>query len=287
MELLERERAARGEAEASRLRAEAEVRARGEFLALAAHELRTPITSLRGYSQRLLRGIEKGRPVEGSGAQRALEVIDQQADKLARLVSQLLDVSRVQAGTLSLDIRPTDVSALMAEVTAATQQMTRHPLRVTAPPGITAWVDPLRLEQVLLNLVDNAIKYSVDEGSAIEIDVMQPTPQAIEIAVRDWGLGIPEEYQEHVFERYYQAGGSRHTGGMGLGLYISRQIVEAHGGSIQVDSPVDGGTRFVVTLPSGESATGSGQWLDTAAPTREAVSIGAARATGMAVSSST
>ena len=253
--LLERERAARHDAEAAREVAEREARARDEFLSIAAHELRTPITSLRGYAQRLLRRLGGGQPVEGPGAQRALEVIDHQSDKLARLVAQLLDGSRVRAGTLSLTYQPTDLSALGAEVAAAAQQWSPNPVVVHAVPGIVATVDALRLEQVLVNLVDNAIKYSVDQDSPIEMDVLQPSSHLVQIAVRDRGPGIPEEQQRHVFERFYQAGGSRDVGGMGLGLYISRQIVEAHGGTIAVETPPDGGTRFVVTLPAAPMAT--------------------------------
>ncbi len=250
LRLVDQERVARGDAEVARDTAETEARARGEFLALAAHELRTPITSLRGYAQRLLRRMAGGQPVEGASAHRALEVIDRQSDKLARLVSQLLDVSRVHAGTLSLDRQPTDISALASDVVAAAQQSTPQPLVVNAVPGIMATVDALRLEQVLVNLVDNAIKYSVNEELPIEVEVLQPTAQTVQLAVRDRGLGIPEAHQQHVFERFYQVGGSREVGGMGLGLYISRQIVEAHSGTITLESPLDGGTRFVVTVPS-------------------------------------
>jgi signal transduction histidine kinase len=249
LRLLDQERLARETAEL-------ESRARGEFLALAAHELRTPITSLRGYAQRLLRRIAGGQPVEGPAAHRALEVIDRQSDKLARLVTQLVDVSRVQAGTLSLDYQPADISALAAEVAATARAAAPNPLVVSAAPGIVATVDALRLEQVLVNLVDNAVKYSVDQESPIDIEVQQPTPRTVQISVRDRGLGIPEAHRQHVFERFYQVGGSREVGGMGLGLYISRQIVESHGGAITLESPPDGGTRFVVTLPSTPATEG-------------------------------
>jgi signal transduction histidine kinase len=255
--MLDLERVARGDAErareeAERARVEAEVqaRARGEFLALAAHELRTPITSLRGSAQGLLRRLAAGQQIEAPRVRRALEVIDTQSNKLARLVSQLLDVSRAQAGTLSLDYSLTDIAALAANVAADARHTTTNPLIVNAPRAVMASVDPLRVEQVLINLIDNAIKYSVDEASTIEIDVRQPTAQTVQVAVRDRGLGIPEAHREHVFQRFYQIGGSREVGGMGLGLYISRQIVEAHEGTIELECPVDGGTRFVVTLPS-------------------------------------
>jgi signal transduction histidine kinase len=246
--------------------AESQARARGEFLGLAAHELRTPITSLRGYAQGLVRRMEGGHSIEAPRARRALEVIDRQSDKLARLVTQLLDVSRVQAGTLTLDYRSTDVVALAAEVAAAAQETATNPLIVNAPNPVIATVDSLRLEQVIVNLVENAIKYNVDHMSPIEIDVLQLTTTTVQVAVRDHGLGVPEADREHVFERFYQAGGSRMVGGMGLGLYISRQIVEAHDGIIELESPPDGGARFVVTLPSFPAPDRRDALADAAAP---------------------
>jgi signal transduction histidine kinase len=114
-------------------------------------------------------------------------------------------------------------------------------------------VDPLRLEQVLTNLVNNAIKYSPD-GGTIAIAVTQHADTA-QVTVRDHGLGIPPEHREHIFDRFYQAHSRSHRSGMGLGLYISRQIVDLHGGSIIADFPADGGTRFVVTLPTRKDET--------------------------------
>jgi signal transduction histidine kinase len=116
-----------------------------------------------------------------------------------------------------------------------------------------ACLDPLRIEQVLVNLVNNAIKYSPD-GGAIDVGVTQHGEVA-QVAVRDHGLGIPPEYREHIFDLFYQAHARSHRSGMGLGLYISRHIVDLHGGFITADFPADGGTRFVVTLPVGCDAS--------------------------------
>jgi signal transduction histidine kinase len=131
-----------------------------------------------------------------------------------------------------------------------------HTLVVDAPAPIATCLDPLRIEQMLVNLVNNAIKYSPD-GGTIDITVTQHSEVA-QVTVRDHGLGIPPEHREHIFDRFYQAHAQAHArshrSGMGLGLYISRQIVDLHGGSITADFPADGGTRFVVTLPVGGDA---------------------------------
>jgi signal transduction histidine kinase len=117
-----------------------------------------------------------------------------------------------------------------------------------APESCPARVDPMRFEQVVTNLVDNAVKYS-PEGGSIEITLSTPDSSTIQLAVRDWGLGIPVERRDNLFDRFYQAHGEGHFGGLGLGLYVSRQIVELHGGSIEADFPANGGSRFIVTLP--------------------------------------
>jgi signal transduction histidine kinase len=107
----------------------------------------------------------------------------------------------------------------------------------------------MRLEQVVANLVGNAVKYSPN-GGPIEVTLSEPDPTRIELIVRDWGLGIPPDRRANLFDRFYQAHGEGNFGGLGLGLYVSRQIVELHGGTIEADFPSDGGSRFIVTLPA-------------------------------------
>ncbi|MBV8715408.1 MAG: PAS domain S-box protein, partial [Chloroflexi bacterium] len=239
------------EAQAAIQTAEAAVRAREEFLSVAAHELKTPVTSLRGFAQLTLRALEQDREIDRDRLHHALTVVNQQSDKLRRLVAQLLDVSRIQSGRLQLELEPVDLSSLVREVaTSMRHQSQQHELRVSIPGEQPVRIDPLRLEQVLTNLVDNAIKYS-PQGGPIDIDVSSLDPEHVRIAVRDRGPGIRPEHRAHIFERFYQAGAAaEHAAGMGLGLYISREIVELHGGTIEAEFPPDGGARFVITLPS-------------------------------------
>ena len=246
-ELLAREQQARALTERA-------LRLRDEFLSIAAHELRTPLATVKGHAQMALRRLERAGQLEPERAAEALRAIAGQSDKLNRLLSQLLDISRLEGGKLALERQPTDVVALVEQVVSATQARDEgHAITLAAPPSIEAEVDPLRLEQVLTNLLDNAIKYSPD-GGPIEVAVSRSMGDALEIAVRDHGVGIPAEKRALIFERFYQAHGNGHKSGLGLGLYVSREIVELHGGEITAEFPSDGGSRFVVGLPSREMA---------------------------------
>jgi signal transduction histidine kinase len=225
---------------------------RDEFLSIAAHELKTPLTSLRGFAQLLMRQLDRDEGPDPVRLRQALSAIDQQSAKLARLVNQLLDVSRIDAGRLELDRKVADVVGIVEDVVATARVNTfRHEFTVRAPSGALALVDPLRLEQVFRNLVDNAIKYSPDGGSIlIEVESSREAG-VVRVSVTDHGLGVPPEHRERIFDRFHQAHPERGIGGMGLGLFISRQIVELHGGRIEADHPRGGGTRFVVTIPTG------------------------------------
>lgn len=233
------------------------VNARDEFLSVAAHELKTPITSLRGFAQLAIRRWDGDGQPDPVLIRQAFQVIDLQSNKLTRLVSHLLDLSRIEARKLAIERAVVDVAALVRDVVELFRtRVDRHCLVERSPSSAMALVDPLRLEQVVVNLLDNAIKFSPD-GGVIEVDLSMPTPEQVRIAVRDHGIGIPPEHRHRVFERLYQIEGNGTPrgacSGMGLGLYISRHIVELHGGRIEAESPSDSGTRFVVTLPVGES----------------------------------
>jgi signal transduction histidine kinase len=224
-------------------------RAKDEFLSVAAHELKTPVTSIRGFAQILSHKLAAGEQVDAARWQKSLATIDGQSLKLTRLVGQLLDVSRVETGQLALQPVPTDLAALIAEVAAATRlSRPQHTVIVNAPEAMMAFADPVRLEQVITNLVDNAAKYS-PAGGKIAID-LQMTPDGLaRIAVRDWGVGIAPTSRDRIFDRFYQAREADRTAGLGLGLYISREIVQMHGGTIVASFPSDGGTCMVITLP--------------------------------------
>jgi signal transduction histidine kinase len=254
----EEQRLALAREQAARVQAEAGVRARDEFLSVAAHELKTPIASLRLAAQLLCRDLvpsaESERPRELS------EIVLEQSTRITRLVEQLLDLARIDAGKLSLERSDTDIAALVNNVVSTARRLSdKHTIVVHAPSrAVQARVDSLRIEQVLWNLVDNAIKYS-PFGGVIDVAVQQPIRDWVQLEVRDRGLGISPDKLRHVFERFYQGANTEpatNVAGLGLGLYISRQIVEWHGGDISVERPPDGGTRVIVNLPAGLDTPG-------------------------------
>ena len=226
------------------------VNLRNEFLSVAAHELKTPMTALRGSVQLLLRLQEKRGSIDEDRLRERLTVINDQSVKISRLVDRLLDVSRIEAGRLIVDRAPTDLVALIRDVAAAAQARSdRHQISVQSDEPVVASVDALRLEQVVTNLVDNALKYSPN-GGLIELAVTHPAGEQVLITVTDHGIGIPPDHRAQIFDRFFQAHPSQYFGGMGLGLYISRQIVDLHGGSLEAEFPESGGTRFVLRLPA-------------------------------------
>jgi signal transduction histidine kinase len=237
-----REQAARAEAEAA-------VAAREEFLSVAAHELRTPVTALLGHTQLARRYLERGDP---GCLQARLETIEQQARRLAKLVERLLDVAGLQRGTVSIERQQSDLTSTVGGVVE--QFRLTHPalpVAVNAPGPLPVCVDASRIEQVVINLLDNAIKFAGDT-MPIEVEVRSDANGAVLVSVRDHGPGIPPAERELVFERFHQAHDQRHYGGMGLGLYVSRELVEQHGGTIWIEEPDGGGARVVVRLPRGE-----------------------------------
>lgn len=272
----EHERATASAAQAAQARAEAlaaenarlyraaqeAITVRDEFLSVAAHELKTPLTTLRGTAQLTLRRFDKQGTLSAEQVHTSLETIERQSRRLSRIVNHLLDISRLQEGKLALQPEPVDLLKLVEQAVAVAQTTTtRHQLQVEAQPGGEAdkddfmmQGDPLRLEQVLANLLDNAIKYS-PQGGPITVSVGHAGPGTLAFEVRDRGLGIPPELRSQVFERYFHAHpairltGANAMAGMGLGLFISREIVELHHGHIEARFPPEGGTAMQVTLP--------------------------------------
>lgn len=238
----------------ARQQAEAAVAARDNFLAAAAHELKTPITNLRGFAQLTLRRLDRGLAPQAAEIRQALLTMDRQADRLAHLVAQLLDISAVDAGQLTLRREEVDLAILARRVAErAAEHQHRHTIALSAPASVIVQVDGPRLEQVLYSLIDNAARFS-PEGTAIEVEVAEPTPEAVHLTVTDHGPGVPPERRHLIFNRFYQAQTGRPYAGLGLGLYFCRRIVELHGGRVEAEFPADGGTRIAITLPRAPAA---------------------------------
>jgi signal transduction histidine kinase len=228
-------------------REQAAQRIKDDFLSIVSHELRTPLTSIQGYSQ-LLEGRLRGERDGESKEMAHLRVIRSQVGRMRRLVDDLLDVSRIdRRGGVSIE--PVDFD-LADEVREAAVRVGREhadrAIEVVAAAAIPVHADRDRLDQVLTNLLENAVKYSPD-GGPIRVTAERRGGEA-EVRVADTGVGIPAEHRENVFERFYQADGDagrRRFGGLGLGLYISRAIIDAHGGRIWAAANVDAGSGSV------------------------------------------
>jgi len=229
--------------------AEAAVRVRDEFLSIAAHELRTPVAGLRGFARMLTRQFEREGHLDPERGRTALHHIDRQSGRLAGLVNQLLDVSRLETGWLDLNRSDVDLVTLVREAVDGARAMTsQHTFLLDLPETMMASIDALRIEQVISNIVDNAVRYS-PAGGVIEVTLQKSRDDAADILVRDHGIGISDTHRESIFQRFYRADPTGMISGMGLGMYISKEIVERHGGRIWAEAPEDGGTRFVVRLP--------------------------------------
>jgi PAS domain S-box-containing protein len=230
--------------------AQAEVRARDEFLSVASHELRTPVTALQVQIQMLDRVAGRSGGVPEAVRER-IYAIDRQTRRLGRLVEALLDVSRIRLGRLELRREPVDVSALAREVAAPYQESPElargSKVTVVAPDPVVIQADRVRLEQVLGNLTGNAAKFG--EGRPIEILVTR-TDEGVRITVADQGVGIEPGQAARLFGRFERAAPAQHYPGLGLGLYVAREIVEAHGGRISVTGAPGKGATFVVELPA-------------------------------------
>jgi len=232
--------------------------ARAQFISEISHDLRTPLTAIKGLLVNLIDASRPGEQPSASSAglqirreqwraeQPSLEIAERETDRLIRLVNQLLDFSRWQAGQLELNRRPVDVSAIACAAVTLSEGRAHHrhvTLNTDVPPSLpTISADPDRLQRVILNLLDNAIKFTPG-GGQVTLSVAQ-REGGIEVSVQDTGRGMSDEERERAFESYYRGEG----GGAGLGLTIARAIVEAHGGLMGIESSVGHGSRVWFTL---------------------------------------
>ena len=225
------------------------VRVRNEFLTVASHELNTPITSLMLAIQSLRRTLAPSRPIDLQTVGRMLDLLARQGARLTRLSDDLLDVSRIEAGPLPLELTDVDLRALVREVLDRFEaDLSRARCSVSiqgGAPVVGRW-DRSRMDRVVDNLVSNAIKFGA--GKPIEIFVGVEHGLAL-LVVRDHGIGVDPDERDRIFGRFERAVSESHYGGLGLGLYVTRRIVEAHGGSIRCDSRAGEGAAFIVELP--------------------------------------
>lgn len=217
---------------------------RAELVSTVAHELRSPLTSVKGFTATLLAKWDR---FNDDQKRLMLETVNADADRVTRLITELLDIARIDSGRLTVHRQVVDVGRAVtrhvAGLVAAGHEEQRFD--VDLRDGIPEiWADADKLDQVLANLLENAVRH----GSGRVTIVVEPEGHGVAVTVMDDGDGIPEEIQERVFTRFWRSG---RRGGTGLGLYIVRGLVEAHGGRIEVGSAPDGGARFRFVLPAG------------------------------------
>lgn len=238
----------------TRFREEEEMKS--TFTSIISHELKTPVALIKGYAQTLARPDAQW---DATTARQSLEIIEEEADRLEALINNLLDVSRIQASGLRLDYADVDAEALARKIANAYRTQTSiHRIEVDFPERLPlVWGDEERLRQVLTNLMTNAIKYSPDGGVIrlggwTQYSTGANGPARVILFVADQGIGIPQDELPHIFERFYRVDSSlrRSTAGAGLGLFLTKAIVEAHGGQIWVRSEANRGTTFFVALPA-------------------------------------
>lgn len=223
-------------------------RIKDEFLSMASHELKTPVTSLKAFTQVLQMTFEKEENVK---AVDLLSKMNKQIDKLNRLIVDLLDITKVDKGELKFDEEDFDFNKLVEEIVEEMQRTTQtHTIKIQLSDTVTVTGDRNRIGQVITNFISNAIKYA---PNAPEVNVETSTDEKyVSLCVKDFGIGIPEDEQSKIFNKFYRAHGkSKHSTfpGLGLGLYISSQIIKKHFGTISFKSTENEGSVFCFTLP--------------------------------------
>jgi PAS domain S-box-containing protein len=225
-----------------------------DFIRMASHELKTPVTSIKGYVQLLLTMFKDHETSKDKfppeTVQTSLSTIDKQIIKLNRLMSELLDLSRIDSGKLELKMQSFDLVDLVKETVDDVKQTTKHQIVINDKADCKFFGDKDRIGQVLLNLLTNATKYSPNTDS-IEVDIYQPSQNIISVSVTDHGIGIDKKDHEKIFERFYRVEGKTEQTypGFGIGLFIASEIVNRHNGTISVQSEKSKGSTFTFTLP--------------------------------------
>jgi signal transduction histidine kinase len=226
---------------------------KSDLLALAAHELRAPLTVIRGYTEMILADDFQGQPLPRSVA----EAMSAKVDEMAAMVERMIESSRVDDGDQPLDRADLDLVELARGVGASVAAVNpEHQIYIDAPPTLPLCGDRVRLAAILRILLDNAVRYS-PPGSAIECH-LSGADQRATVAVTDHGPGIPPEHLGRLFGRFQRLPGAG-RGGTGLGLYVAREQARAHGGDITVTSAPGRGSTFTLTLPRSPSEAGRGQ----------------------------
>ncbi|RYF65897.1 MAG: hybrid sensor histidine kinase/response regulator, partial [Comamonadaceae bacterium] len=228
------------------------VRMRDDFMSMVSHELRTPLNTL--YLETQVRKLHLSRGnlahFEADKLPAMIERDQRQIQNMVRLIDDMLDVTRLRSGTLSIQPGRVDLSILSRRVVESLAQQAEaagSPIQLVAPGPVEGWCDEFRIEQVLTNLLTNALRYGGGKPVTVEVSTVGASAT---LTVRDQGMGIAPEDQERIFEQFERTDDSRkQAAGLGLGLFITRQIVRAHGGEVRVRSTVGEGSQFTVSLP--------------------------------------
>lgn len=225
--------------------------ARDEFLAMASHELKTPITPLNLQTQAFLKLLESEdfERVDREVLKRMIRTSIRQIERLSDTITKLLDVSRFTSGNIRMSLSEVDLTELVNRVTnsfAIQLESQECHLKINSPGPVIGVMDSFRIEQVLINLLTNAMKYG--SGKPIEIEIKN-LGEFIEFSVRDYGIGIAPEDQTRIFKRFERASSPTNYGGLGLGLYIANEIIRGHNGTLTVESEYGSGAKFIVQLP--------------------------------------
>lgn len=222
-----------------------------EFLKMVSHELKTPVTSIKGYVQLMLAMLEEDHGAVANIVKKPLQRIENQVERLGKLITDILDISRLEDGRLDMNKEDFQLDELIKEtVQDILFAVSSHSIIVKESFSCAVHADKNRIGQVLINLINNAIKYSPGQNK-IEVSLSPTGDGHAAVCIKDYGIGIAQEEQKKVFQRFYQSGGHQNQNytGFGIGLYISAEIIHRHGGQIGVASSKNEGSSFTFTIP--------------------------------------